>query len=145
MCITLYVRVSQEQELSAEIEEKVERLVIKKGDLETHIQEMVERLDEEVETNANISAARRKLEAEVENFREEQEDLTAQLDNLEQEKAQKEKDCLSLESELAKMTDSLAKSHKDNKATEERLAVSVHACSCDTYWHYNYIAVGNHC
>ncbi len=114
----------QEQELCAEAEEKVERLVTKKADLETHIQEMVERLDDEVENNANISAARRKLEAEVDNLKEEQEDMAAQLDNMELEKAQKEKDCQSLEAELDKVTETLARTHKENKTLEERLTVS---------------------
>ena len=97
---------------------------MKKGDLETHLQELVERLDEEVDNNANISAARRKLEAELDNLREEQEDLTAQLDNLEQEKAQKEKDCQSLDAELEKVNEALARTHKENKTLEDRLAVS---------------------
>lgn len=92
--------------------------------MESHIQELVERLDEEVDNNANISAARRKLEAEVEHLKEEQEDLNAQLDLLEQEKAQKEKDCQSLDMELEKANDALARTHKEGKALEERLAVS---------------------
>ncbi len=124
---------SQEQELCAEAEEKVERLVTKKADLESHIQEMVERLDDEVENNANISAARRKLEAEVDNLKEEQDDLTAQLDNMEQEKAQKEKDCQSLEAELDKVTETLARTHKENKTLEERLAVSPNPNSPSLY------------
>lgn len=83
----------------------------------------MERLDEEVDNNANISAARRKLEAEVDNLKEEQEDLNAQLENLEQEKALKEKDCQSLEVELEKVNDALSRTHKENKTLEERLAV----------------------
>ena len=42
---------------------------------------------------------------------------------MEQEKAQKERDGLSLEAELEKVNDALARSHKDRKGLEERLAV----------------------
>lgn len=40
----------------------------------------MERLDEEVENNANIAAARRKLEAELDNARENLEDLQGQME-----------------------------------------------------------------
>ena len=83
----------------------------------------MERLDEEVENNANISAARRKLEAELENQRENLDDLQMQLDAVEQEKGQKEKDAMALEAELEKINDNLARSHKEKKSLEERLAV----------------------
>ena len=53
---------------------------MKKGDLESHIQELVERLDEEVDNNANISTARRKMEAELERSREDYEDLKQQME-----------------------------------------------------------------
>lgn len=115
--------VPQEEDQRIEAEENVQRLITKKADLETHIQEMVERLDEEVENNANISAARRKLEAELENQRENLDDLQMQLDAVEQEKGQKEKDAMALEAELEKINDNLARSHKEKKSLEERLAV----------------------
>ena len=70
----------QEQDTAAEAEENVQRLVVKKADLEAHIQELVERLDEEVENNANIATARRRLEAEVERSKEDCDDLRQQLD-----------------------------------------------------------------
>ena len=54
--------------------------MVKKADLEANIQELVERLDEEVENNANIATARRKLEAELDRSKEDYEDLQQQLD-----------------------------------------------------------------
>ena len=42
---------------------------------------------------------------------------------VEQEKAQKEKDCASLEAELEKINDTLARTNKEKKGFEERLAV----------------------
>lgn len=70
----------QDQEAAAEAEDNVQRLVQKKVELESHIQELVERLDEEVENNANIAAARRKLEAELDNAKENLEDLQGQME-----------------------------------------------------------------
>ena len=58
----------------------MQRLMLKKGELESSIQELVERLDEEVENNANISAGRRKLEAELDHYKENLEDLRQQID-----------------------------------------------------------------
>jgi chromosome segregation ATPase len=112
----------QEQEQCAEAEENVQRLMAKKVDLEANLQEMVERLDEEVDNNANISAAKRKLEAQLEHIQQDLEDAQAQLEAVEQEKAQKEKDCMSLEAEIEKMNDSLTRVNKDKKGLEERLA-----------------------
>ena len=54
--------------------------MVKKADLEAHIQELVERLDEEVENNANIATARRKLEAELDRSKEDYDDVRQQLD-----------------------------------------------------------------
>ncbi len=81
-CIQLTRPIShlQEQETAAEADENVQRLVAKKADLEAHITELVERLDEEVDNNANISAARRKLEAELDNIQEDLEEANQQLD-----------------------------------------------------------------
>ena len=112
----------QEQEQCAEAEENVQRLMAKKADLEANLQEMVERLDEEVDNNANISAAKRKLEALLEHATHDLEDAQAQLQATEQEKAQKEKDCMNLEAEIEKMNDSLARVHKEKKGLEERVA-----------------------
>lgn len=46
-----------------------------------------------------------------------------QLDALEQEKAQKEKDVLGLDAELEKVNDNLARANKEKKNLEERLMV----------------------
>jgi len=119
----LFIQLQREQDLAAEAEENVQRLIVKKGDLEAHIQELVERLDEEVDNNASISTARRKIEAELERSREDYEDLKQQMDLTEQEKAQKEKDYISLETELEKVSDVLARTNKEKKGFEERLAV----------------------
>ena len=54
--------------------------MVKKADLEANIQELVERLDEEVENNANIATARRKLEAELDRSKEDYDDVQQQLD-----------------------------------------------------------------
>ena len=54
--------------------------MVKKADLEANIQELVERLDEEVENNAAISTARRKLEAELDRSKEDYDDIQQQLD-----------------------------------------------------------------
>ena len=70
----------QEQDSAAEAEENVQRLVVKMADLEANIQELVERLDEEVENNANISTARRRLEAELDRSKEDYDDVRQQLD-----------------------------------------------------------------
>ena len=54
--------------------------MVKKADLEAHIQELVERLDEEVENNANIATARRRLEAELDRSKEDYDDVRQQMD-----------------------------------------------------------------
>lgn len=122
VCMTLFCTINlQEQEQCAEAEENVQRLMAKKADLESNLQEMVERLDEEVDNNANISAAKRKLEAEMDRIKEDLDDLQTQLGAVEQEKAQKEKDCMGLDAELEKMNDNLSRIGKEKKGLEERL------------------------
>lgn len=60
----------------------------------------------------------------MDHYKENLDDLRAQLELVEQEKAQKEKDAMSLDAELEKINDSLARANKEKKSLEERLAVS---------------------
>jgi len=113
----------QEQDQCAEAEENVQRLMGKKAELESNIQELSERLDEEVENNANVAATRRKLEAEIDHLEDSLEDVHNQMSAVEQEKQLKERDCQALEGELEKANDSLGRASKEKKALEERLEV----------------------
>ena len=102
-------------------------------DLNTHLtltftiphslQELVDRLDEEVENNANISAARRKVEAELEHYKENLTELKITMEQTVQEKAQKEKDCATLDAELEKVNEALSRTNKEKTSLEERLQV----------------------
>ncbi len=115
--------ISQEQDQRADAEENAQRLMAKKAELESNIQELSERFDEEVENNSNIAAARRKLEAEIDHLQENLEDLQNHLSAIEQEKIQKERDCQSLDNELEKVNDNLGRANKEKKAMEERIEV----------------------
>lgn len=81
-------------------------------------------MDEEVENNANISAARRKVEAELEHHKENLTELKITLEQTVQEKAQKDKECASLDAELEKVNESLSRTNKEKMSLEERLQVS---------------------
>ena len=122
----------------------MQRLVSKKGELELQFQEIVDRLDEEIENNENIAAARRKLEAELDSMKENVDDLMMQLESMEQEKSQKEKDAMGLDAELEKVNDALAKANKDKKHLDERLAVSdgiIDRCGYQDFSFFEFVIV----
>ena len=81
-----------------------------------------------MENNANISAARRKVEAELEHHKESLTELKITLEQTVQEKAQKEKDCVALDAELEKVNEALSRTNKEKTSLEERLQVNGWGC-----------------
>ena len=89
-----------------------------------HQQELVDRLDEEMENNSNVASAKRKIETEFEQLKESLEEVQQQLQLVEQEKSQKEKDIATMDAELEKVNDALAKANKEKTSLGDRLQVS---------------------
>lgn len=90
-----------------------------------------------MEINSEMSSSKRKLEVEIESYKDSLEEVKQQLQlvscipkclllascyfQLEQEKAQKEKDCVSLDIELGKVNDALSKITKEKGSLEDRV------------------------
>lgn len=99
-------------------------------------QELVDRLDEEMENNSNVAAAKRKVETELDQLRDTLDDVQQQLQLVEQEKSQKEKDITTMDAELEKVNDALAKANKEKTSLGDRLQVnrwSVCVCTCQRF------------
>ena len=67
---------------------------------------------------------KRKLEGELEQYKESVEEMQQQLNMLEQEKSQKERDALTMDTELERVSDALARTSKEKTTLEDRLQVS---------------------
>lgn len=77
-----------------------------------------------MENNSSISAMKRKVEGELEQYKESMEEMQQQLSMLEQEKSQKERDALSMDTELERVSDALARTSKEKTSLEDRLQVN---------------------
>ena len=90
----------------------------------------MDRLDEEMENNSNVAAAKRKVETELEQLRDSLEEVQQQLQLVEQEKSQKEKDIATMDAELEKVNDALAKANKEKTSLGDRLQVQYMQLRC---------------
>ena len=72
-------QLTREQEANAEADEAIQRLKQHKVTLEEQVADLEQRVEEEVENNANVSSAKRKMEAELEQTRELLKDVEEQV------------------------------------------------------------------
>lgn len=72
-------QLTREQEANAEADEAIQRLKQHKVTLEEQVADLEQRVEEEVDNNANVSSAKRKMEAELEQTRELLKDVEDQV------------------------------------------------------------------
>lgn len=72
-------QLQREQEANQEADEAIQRLKQHKATLEEQVADLEQRVEEEVENNANVSSAKRKMEAELEQTREQLKDVEEQV------------------------------------------------------------------
>lgn len=72
-------QLQREQEANQEADEAIQRLKQHKATLEEQVADLEQRVEEEVENNANVSSAKRKMEAELEQTRDQLKDVEEQV------------------------------------------------------------------
>ncbi|XP_036845977.1 myosin heavy chain, fast skeletal muscle-like [Oncorhynchus mykiss] len=99
--------------------ERCEGLIKSKIQLEAKLKETTERLEDEEEMNAELTAKKRKLEDECSELKKDIDDLELTLAKVEKEKHATENKVKNLTEEMASMDESVAKLTKEKKALQE--------------------------
>uniref|UniRef100_A0A3Q4H2A8 Myosin heavy chain, skeletal muscle, adult-like n=1 Tax=Neolamprologus brichardi TaxID=32507 RepID=A0A3Q4H2A8_NEOBR len=108
-----------ERENLCDAEERCEGLIKSKIHLEAKAKEFSERLEEEEEINAEITAQKRKLEDECSELKRDIDDLELTIAKVEKEKYATENKVKNLIEELTTLEENLLKSSKETKALQE--------------------------
>uniref|UniRef100_A0A8P4KC78 Myosin-7B n=1 Tax=Dicentrarchus labrax TaxID=13489 RepID=A0A8P4KC78_DICLA len=99
--------------------ERCEGLIKSKIQLEAKLKETTERLEDEEEINAELTAKKRKLEDECSELKKDIDDLELTLAKVEKEKHATENKVKNLTEEMASQDESIAKLTKEKKALQE--------------------------
>uniref|UniRef100_A0A3Q3G1G9 Myosin motor domain-containing protein n=1 Tax=Labrus bergylta TaxID=56723 RepID=A0A3Q3G1G9_9LABR len=100
-------------------EERCEGLIKSKIQMEAKCKEITERLEDEEEINAELTAKKRKLEDECSELKKDIDDLELTLAKVEKEKHATENKVKNLTEEMASQDESIAKLTKEKKALQE--------------------------
>nr|XP_039265787.1 LOW QUALITY PROTEIN: myosin-16-like [Styela clava] len=115
----LMLQLQAEQETVADLEERNEQLVKVKQDLETQVADLSERLEEEEAMNEQLSAAKKKLEKQCEELRHDVEDLESNVARLEKDKQNLELKVRNLNADVEQRDQNIERMQKEKKQLEQ--------------------------
>ncbi|CAL8271208.1 unnamed protein product [Lota lota] len=115
----LFLQIQAERDNLCHAEERCDGLIKSKIHLEAKAKEFSERMEEEEEINAELTAKRRKLEDECSDLKRDIDDLELIIATVEKEKYTTENKVKNLVEELAALEDHLLKSSKEMKSLQE--------------------------
>ncbi|XP_038633466.1 myosin-4-like [Scyliorhinus canicula] len=115
----LQMQVQAEIESLADAEERCDQLIKNKIQAEAKVKEMNERLEDEEEANAELTAKQRKLEDECTTLRKDIDDLQLTLSKVEKDLHATENKVKNLTEEMASLDESNVKLTKEKKALQE--------------------------
>ncbi|CAL8284044.1 unnamed protein product [Boreogadus saida] len=115
----LFLQIQAERDNLCDAEERCEGLIKSKIHLEAKVKEFSERMEEEEEINAELTAKKRKLEDECLDLKRDIDDLELIIAKVEKEKYATENKVKNLVEELAGLEDHLLKSSKEIKSLQE--------------------------
>lgn len=72
-------QLQREQDANQEADDAIQKLKQHKATLEEQVADLEQRVEEEVENNANVSSAKRKMEAELDQTKEQLKDVEEQV------------------------------------------------------------------
>ncbi|WP_411023120.1 hypothetical protein, partial [Salmonella sp. s51228] len=81
----LFMQIQSEADGTSEVEEQLSKMIALKADAESQLEELQSRLDEEEDSGAAVSAAKRKLEQEGSEMKKDIDDLELTLSKVEEE------------------------------------------------------------
>ncbi|KAK0153533.1 Myosin-4 [Merluccius polli] len=115
----LFLQIQAERDNLCDAEERCEGLIKSKIHLEAKLKEFSERMEEEEEINAELTAQKRKLEDECLELKRDIDDLELTIAKVEKEKYATENKVKNLVEELAVLEEHLLKSSKEIKSLQE--------------------------
>ncbi|CAL8302248.1 unnamed protein product [Merluccius merluccius] len=115
----LFLQIQAERDNLCDAEERCEGLIKSKIHLEAKLKEFSERMEEEEEINAELTAQKRKLEDECLELKRDIDDLELTITKVEKEKYATENKVKNLVAELAVLEEHLLKSSKEIKSLQE--------------------------
>lgn len=115
----LFLQLEAERSGCGDLEERLNRALTQKADLEETLQDVQDRLCSEEEAHTQLVQTRRKLESEVTNLKKDVDDMELTIQKAEQDKASKEHQIRNLNDEISNQDDLINKLTKEKKHLQE--------------------------
>ncbi|XP_022251923.1 myosin heavy chain, muscle-like [Limulus polyphemus] len=115
----LFLQLDAERSSSGDVEERLTKALSQKGDLESQVQELNDRLTQEEQSAAQMNQNKKKLEGDISALKKEIEDLQLALQKAEQDKATKDHQIRNLNDEIAHQDELINKLNKEKKHLQE--------------------------
>ncbi|VEL07423.1 unnamed protein product [Protopolystoma xenopodis] len=116
----LFVQLQAEQDNLADAGEKIEQLVLQKGEYVQQIKELEERVADDESSAGQAEEVRNKLASEISELKKDVEDLETSLQKAEQEKLTKDNQIKAIQEELVEKDEAIAKMGKEKRMLEEQ-------------------------
>ncbi|XP_067145161.1 myosin heavy chain, muscle-like isoform X10 [Centruroides vittatus] len=115
----LFLQLEAERSGCGDLEERLNRALTQKADLECQLQETQDRLNHEEDAHTQLTQTRKKLESEVSSLKKDVEDLELTIQKAEQDKASKDHQIRNLNDEIAHQDELINKFNKEKKHLQE--------------------------
>ncbi|CAF3330941.1 unnamed protein product [Rotaria sp. Silwood1] len=118
----MYVQLEAERANTAGAEERLQRIVTQKADLEQQVKDMEDRISEEEEVSAELNNKRKKLEHDIDGLKKDIDDMRLNLQKSENECKTRDNQIHTLQDEMAQQDETIAKLTRERKRLEEQNA-----------------------
>ncbi|XP_074602160.1 myosin heavy chain isoform X13 [Brevipalpus obovatus] len=115
----LFLQLEAERSGAGDVEERLQKTISLKQDLEHQLHEIQDRLAHEEDAHATLSSSKKKLEGEVAHLKKDIEDMELNLQKAEQDKATKDHQIRNLNDEIAHQDELINKLNKEKKHLQE--------------------------
>uniref|UniRef100_A0A1W7RA59 Myosin heavy chain, muscle n=1 Tax=Hadrurus spadix TaxID=141984 RepID=A0A1W7RA59_9SCOR len=115
----IFLQLDAERTGAGDVEERLQKTISLKVDLEQQLQELQDRLGHEEDAHASLNSAKKKLEGEISSMKKDIEDLELTIQKAEQDKASKDHQIRNLNDEIAHQDELINKLNKEKKQLQE--------------------------
>ncbi len=115
----LFTQLQSERESSGNSEEKIQKLVLQKADLESQVKELEERLSEEEANAGDLNSKKKKLEQEINDLKRDIDDLNTKFNKSDNDNKSKDNQIRKLQDEMAHQDETIARLTREKKRLEE--------------------------
>ncbi|XP_023210290.1 myosin heavy chain, muscle-like isoform X18 [Centruroides sculpturatus] len=115
----MFLQLESERAGSGDVEERLQKTIAIKVDLESQLQELQDRLNHEEDAHSSLNSVKKKLEGEISSLKKDMEDLELTIQKAEQDKASKDHQIRNLNDEIAHQDELINKLNKEKKQLQE--------------------------